>query len=85
MYYYLIYNLIEKAKIVCYANCDLECTFHEVRNKETNLANLYADILRYELNADISFFNSGTLRADDVIHKGIITYKELDKIFPMPD
>jgi hypothetical protein len=24
----------------------LEGTFHEVRNKETNLANLYADILK---------------------------------------
>ncbi|CAD8112017.1 unnamed protein product [Paramecium sonneborni] len=78
------YN-IQKQKIVCFSNCDLECRFPEVRNKETNLSNLYADILKYELDAEISFFNSGTLRADDIIHKGIITYKELDKIFPMPD
>lgn len=56
-----------------------------MRNKETNLANLYADILKLEFDTEISFFNSGTLRVDDVVHKGIISYLELDKIFAIPD
>lgn len=41
-----LYIIVEKSKAVCISNCDLEGTFHEVRNKETNLANLYADILK---------------------------------------
>lgn len=41
--------------------------------------------MRYEFDTEISFFNSGTLRIDDVIHKGPITFKELDKIFAMAD
>lgn len=39
-----------------------------VRNRETNLGNMYADIMKCELGTEIAFFNSGTLRADEVIH-----------------
>lgn len=63
----------------------MECTFHVVRNKETNLANFYADLLKLEFETEIAYFNSGTLRADDIIHKGILTFKELDKIYAIPD
>lgn len=67
------------------SNCDLHGQFHEVRNHETNLANLYADIIRAELKAEISFFNSGTLRADELIPKGPQNYQALNKIFALPD
>ncbi len=72
--------------IVCgYTDVDLEGRFDHVRAQETNLADLIADIIRTEYDADFGLLNSGTLRSNSVIHKGPITHKMIMNMLPMPD
>ena len=50
-----------------YTHCDIETRFKCIRYTETNFANFYTDLLKIEFNTDVAFFNTGTIRSDDVI------------------
>ncbi|KAJ9471147.1 Mannosylglucosyl-3-phosphoglycerate phosphatase [Diplonema papillatum] len=64
---------------------DLECRFACIRTRETNAANLIADIMRRATSADVALLNSGTLRADRVFPAGEITYRDLVSLLPLLD
>jgi len=52
-------------------------------NEESDLGNLFADILREKTQTDISFINSGGLRAD--LPKGEVTVANMLDAFPFQD
>lgn len=58
----------------------LEGSRKVVRNRETNLGNVLADILKNRFNAQIAFLNGGGIRAS--IDKGDITVEEVLKVLP---
>ena len=49
------------------------------------MANFYADLIKTEFNTDVAFFNTGTIRSDELIKSGYITYDTINKIFAVPD
>ena len=51
---------------------DLEARFSRVRSEETNLGNFLSDLIKNELQADLSLANGGCLRANSIIEKGLI-------------
>lgn len=70
---------------VCYITEDLECRFSRVRTEETNLANLVADLMRTELEADLALTNGGSLRANTIFEAGIQQLRFMNQITPMED
>lgn len=46
---------------------DLEARFSRVRSEETNLGNFLSDLIKNELQADLSLANGGCLRANSII------------------
>lgn len=50
------------SKTIGYTFCPLETRFEIIRHEESNFANFFADLVRYDLNADIAIINSGTIR-----------------------
>lgn len=52
-------------------------------NEESDLGNLFADILRWETGTDVSFFNSGGIRAD--LPAGAVTVAHMLDAFPFED
>lgn len=52
----------------------------DVRNKETNLGNLIADVVRSMAKSDIALMNAGGIRAS--IDKGAITVEEVLNVLP---
>lgn len=64
---------------------ELDTRFSSIRTRETNSADLFADILRYEYGTDISLINTGTMRSDELFQPGPITYQTIDKVFAIPD
>jgi hypothetical protein len=45
---------------------DLDARFDTVRTRESNIGNLFADILRLGLGGELAFYNGGTIRSDQV-------------------
>ncbi|KAM3136159.1 hypothetical protein pb186bvf_011781 [Paramecium bursaria] len=72
-------------RVILYTKVDLDGRFQNVRSRETNMANFFADLLRLTLKTEIGFFNSGSLRIDSKIDEGPVTYYHIDKIFSLPD
>lgn len=57
-----------------------------VRSKETNMANLYADALKYCYECDIGFISGGAIRADSGYYPGTyFTKGNLEKEAPFPN
>ena len=52
-------------------------------NQESDLGNLFSDILREEMQVDVAFFNSGGIRAD--LPKGDVTVAHMLDAFPFQD
>ena len=57
--------------------------FSRAYNQESDLGNLYADILRDETNTQIAFINAGALRKD--LPKGDVPLADLMDSFPFQD
>jgi 2',3'-cyclic-nucleotide 2'-phosphodiesterase (5'-nucleotidase family) len=49
-----------------WSHIDLDARFDTVRQAESNLGSLFADVMRISLGADVAFFNGGTIRSDQV-------------------
>ena len=68
------------ADVVGYTEVDLDGERGTVRLKESNLANLIADSLRYVTGADIAIQNGGGVRAS--ISQGAITINDIYTALP---
>lgn len=68
---------------------DLDARFDHVRNSETSLGNLLADIMRLgmgkNIDVDAALLNSGTIRSDRVHNTGQLTVKDLITMLPFTD
>ena len=66
---------------------DLDARFDVVRNSETSLGNLLADIMRLGMGMHIdgSLLNSGTIRSDRIHPAGQFTVKDLITMLPFTD
>ena len=60
-----------------YIGTDLNCLFSCIRREETNVANFYADLINYASRSDMTIFNAGSLRIDEIIPFGVINLKHL--------
>ena len=69
----------ELQEVVCKAEQRLVRKY----NQESDIGNLFADILREETGTDLSFFNSGGIRAD--LPAGEITVAHMLDAFPFED
>lgn len=67
-------------KVIGTSAVQLDGSRKNVRNKETNLGNLLADILKKRFNAEIAFLNGGGIR--NSIDKGDITVEAVLKVLP---
>ncbi|GIL42857.1 hypothetical protein Vafri_709 [Volvox africanus] len=63
----------------------LDGRFQTVRNRESNLGNLVADVWRKSANAEIAILNSGSLRSDMIHPEGVLKAKDFVSILPMID
>ncbi len=60
-----------------FTGVDLNAVFTSIRREETNIANFLADLANYLARSDVTIFNSGSLRIDEIIPEGVITIKEM--------
>jgi 5'-nucleotidase len=76
----------EKLKtIVGYTGVELTAKFTQIRHQETNIGNMFADMVNYANKSDVTVMNSGTFRIDKVIEKGFIKMKDIMDLIPMLD
>ena len=61
---------------------DLDTCFESVRTKETPIGNFLADLMRKEHNADCAMLNGGSIRADKVYNRGLMTRGNWCEIIP---
>jgi len=70
-------------KAICEnASDDVDTQEHLVRLKECGAGNLFSDIFRQELDAQISLVNGGAIRGSSQFPKGPFTKGDVYKIFP---
>ncbi|MGI9544731.1 MAG: bifunctional metallophosphatase/5'-nucleotidase [Cyclobacteriaceae bacterium] len=69
----------ELQEVICRSNARLVRKY----NEESDLGNLFTDILRETTGTDLAFFNSGGLRAD--LPEGDITIADMLDAFPFQD
>jgi len=68
-----------------FTGVDLNAVFTSIWREETNISNFLADLTNYLAKSDITIFNSGSLRIDEIIPEGVITIKEMRKLLPIYD
>ena len=56
-----------------YTGTDLIALFSSIWRVETNIANFIADLVNYLAKSDVTIFNAGVLRSDEIIPEGVIT------------
>jgi 2',3'-cyclic-nucleotide 2'-phosphodiesterase (5'-nucleotidase family) len=69
----------ELQEVVCKSEARLVRSY----NEESDLGNLFSDILRNQMQVDVAFFNSGGIRAD--IPEGEVTVANMLDAFPFRD
>ena len=69
----------ELQEVVCQSEARLVRSY----NTESDLGNLFSDILKEKMEADVAFFNSGGIRAD--IPQGDVTVAHMLDAFPFQD
>jgi 2',3'-cyclic-nucleotide 2'-phosphodiesterase (5'-nucleotidase family) len=75
----------ESLRTIGFTDVELETRFNEIRVHEANISNFFADLIRAEFNTDIAVFNTGTIRADELLNPGPMSYQTIQKIFAIPD
>ena len=80
-------SLNQKLQAKCgYTAVDLDGRFAQLRTKETNLANLIADMtISAFTECDVVLINSGALRINMVIPKGDLTIRDITMLLPITD
>ncbi|KAL4458863.1 hypothetical protein ABPG75_013728 [Micractinium tetrahymenae] len=63
----------------------LDARFDTVRRAESNVGSMFADIMRISLNADVAFFNGGTIRSDQVHAAGQLLTRDFVSMLPFTD
>ena len=85
-------NLVMKSKLEYYRKqypelqevvCEVTNRLVRKYNQESDLGNLFTDILRTTMQVDVAFFNSGGIRAD--LPKGEVTVAHMLDAFPFQD
>jgi 5'-nucleotidase len=71
-------------KKVSYLHHDFDVRQVTIRKDNTDIANFITDIMRLYMNTDCALLNSGTLRTDDFIYRGEITYETIVRLLPLP-
>jgi 5'-nucleotidase len=64
---------------------DLDARFSEIRTKETNVSNFFASVMARGNNADVVILNSGSIRADRIVPKGLFKLQDLCDLLPAAD
>ena len=76
-------ELDERLKeVVCHLDQDLDTTFLVVRTQECPIGNFIADLMKKEQNSDCAMVHGGTIRADKVYSKGLMTLGNWNEIIP---
>ncbi|KAL4509211.1 hypothetical protein ABPG72_018142 [Tetrahymena utriculariae] len=83
--FYIAKSRDEMQKVIGYSFEPLDTRFSILRTEETNFGNFYADVIRKEVQADVTIVNSGTIRSDCIFPEGEINYALLNKALPFPD
>ncbi len=78
------YESLLKSLAVPVGRTDVELDLRsaDVRFKETNMADFVADAFREATNSDVALVNGGSIRADAIIPKGVLTKRNVLSILP---
>ncbi|KAI3436153.1 hypothetical protein D9Q98_002210 [Chlorella vulgaris] len=68
-----------------WSHIDLDARFDTVRQAESNLGSLFADVMRISLGADVAFFNGGTIRSDQIHAAGQLLMRDFVSMLPFTD
>lgn len=74
--------LKELAQIVGRTTVELDARSAAGRTQETNVGNFIADSFRVATGADVGLMNGGSIRADEIIHSGPLTKRDVLSILP---
>lgn len=72
----------EPAQVVATTDVPLDGRESAVRNRSTNLVDLIADAMRHEAGTEVSMFNGGSIRIDDVLPPGLVTQYDVIRVLP---
>lgn len=67
-------------RVLGYVNCDLDGRHEIIRSQETNLGNLFCDIMMSGTNADCALLNSGAFRSNRIHDAGTFKLRDLHDI-----
>lgn len=70
---------------MAYFGVDLKADVPSLRSSETNIGNMFSDIMRTEYSSDFAIFTSGSVRGSGVIPKGYLSMLQLKELLPFPD
>ena len=68
-----------------YIETDLDCREEMVRTRETNAGNFMCDVIRRAYKCDCVMLIGGSLRANNIIKKGIFTISDILEFVPFTD
>lgn len=74
--------LKELSQVVGRTTVELDARSAIGRREETNVGNFIADAFRTATGADVAIMNGGSIRADEIIRPGPITYRDVLSILP---
>jgi len=74
--------LKDLAKVVGRTTVELDARSAVGRTQETNVGNFIADAFRVATGADVGLMNGGSIRADELIHRGALTNRNVLSILP---
>lgn len=71
--------------VIGQTDVELDSCFASIRTQETNMGNFVADAMRARVKTDVAVINSGTIRADAMIEKGLLRMRDIVSLLPMLD
>jgi 5'-nucleotidase len=72
----------ELAQVVGRSSVDLDARSAVGRTQETNVGDFIADAFRAATGADVGLMNGGSIRADEIIHAGPLSKRDVLSILP---
>ena len=74
--------MAQLARVIGRTSVVLDARSAEGRNRETNVGNFITDSFRKATRAEVALINGGSIRADALIDRGILTMRDLLSILP---